>query len=68
MEIQIGRMMELFNKLNGLQPFKVLDETWLVAIMLSSFCEEYDTLVIALEARSEVELTLALVKGKLIDE
>lgn len=68
MEVHIGRLVELFDKLNELQPDKVLDETWLVAIMFSSLSEEYDTLVTALEARSEEDLTLTLVKGKLIDE
>lgn len=68
MEIHIGRVVELFDKLNGLQPDKVLDENWLVAIMCSSLSEEYDTLVTELEARSEDDLTLDLVKGKLVDE
>lgn len=68
MEAHISTLTELFEKLNDLQPKNVLDDQWLVSILLSSLPEEYETLVTALEARPEEDLTLNLVKGKLIDE
>lgn len=68
MEAHISALTELFEKLNGLQPEKVLDDQWLVSILFSSLPEEYETLVTVLEAKSEEDLTLNLVKGKLIDE
>lgn len=68
MEAHVSKLAELFEKLNNLQPEKILDDQWLVAILFSSLPEEYETLVTALEARPEEDLTLDMVKGKLIDE
>lgn len=68
MEAHVTKLAELFEKLNTLQPDKILDDQWLVAILFSSLPEEYETLVTALEARPEQDLTLDMVKGKLIDE
>lgn len=68
MEVHVSKMAELFEKLNTLQPEKILDDQWLVAILFSSLPEEYETLVTALEARPEEDLTVDMVKGKLIDE
>ena len=39
-----------------------------IALMLSSFPESYNSIVIALEVRSDDDLTIELVKGKLIHE
>lgn len=39
-----------------------------VAMLLSSLPESYSPLITALESRAETELTLGMVKGKLIDE
>ncbi|XP_065089133.1 uncharacterized protein LOC135710474 [Ochlerotatus camptorhynchus] len=68
MEAHVSKLSELFEKLNNLQPEKILDDQWLVAILFSSLPEEYETLVTALEARPENDLTLDMVKSKLIDE
>lgn len=68
MEIHIAKLTELFEKLNDLEPEKILDDQWLVAILFSSLPEEYETLVTALEARPDEDLTLNLAKGKLLDE
>lgn len=68
MEAHIATLSDLVEKLNGLQQNAVLDDQWLVAILFSSLPEEYETLVTALEARPDADLTLELVKGKLIDE
>lgn len=50
MEAHVSKLAELFEKLNNLQPEKILDDQWLVAILFSSLPEEYETLVTALEA------------------
>lgn len=47
---------------------EVLKDKLIIAMLLSSLSDSYSTLVTALETRSEDELTLQLVKGKLIDE
>lgn len=41
---------------------------WLVAIILSSLPESYNMLIMSFESRSEEELTLDFVKGRLLDE
>lgn len=43
-------------------------ETFKVVLLLASLSESYETLVISLEARNEPELTLPLVKQKILDE
>src|SRR5580765_7892186 len=40
----------------------------IIALLLCSLPESYNTLITALETRSENELTIELVKGKLLDE
>ena len=45
-----------------------LGEHWVVAILLSSLPESYSPLITALEGRSEEDLKLEYVKGKLLDE
>uniref|UniRef100_A0AAG5DV13 Retrovirus-related Pol polyprotein from transposon TNT 1-94 n=1 Tax=Anopheles atroparvus TaxID=41427 RepID=A0AAG5DV13_ANOAO len=68
MEQHIATLTDFVERLNGLQENAVLNEQWLVAILFSSLPDEYETLVTALEARPDADLTLDLVKGKLIDE
>ncbi len=45
-----------------------LEEVFRVVIILASLPDNYDTLVTALEARDEKDLTLSYVKSKLLDE
>lgn len=66
MEEHISTMLDLVNKLTALGE-KLVDHL-IVAMLLSSLPESYSTLITALESRAEKELTLDLVKGKLIDE
>ncbi len=66
MEQHLFKLEELFDKLAAAG--KELDEDFKVAIMLSSLPDSYDVLTTALEARSDDELTLGLVKQKLIGE
>lgn len=47
---------------------EVLKEKLIISIMLSNLPDSYSTLITALETRNEEELTLELVKGKLVDE
>lgn len=68
MESHIAKLTELVDKLNDLQPNNFLTDQWQVAILLSSLPDEYETLITALETRSEDDLTLEAVKGKLTDE
>lgn len=57
---------ELVHKLNGMG--EKLADHWIVAMMLSSLPESYNPLITALEGRSEEDLKLEYVKGKLLDE
>lgn len=45
-----------------------LPDLWRAVIVLASLPESYDTIVVSLEGRSDDELTVNLVKQKLIDE
>lgn len=45
-----------------------LTESWTVAIVLSSLPPSYDTLIMALEARPEGDLTMSYIQTKLISE
>lgn len=57
-----------FGKLNDLTQEKVLDDhLLLLAILFSSLPEEDETLVAALEAIPDEDLTLHLAKGKFLD-
>lgn len=66
MEIHIATMQELVDKLTALGD--EIKDHLIVAILLSSLPDSYSTLITALESRPEEELTLNMVKGKLIDE
>lgn len=67
MESHISELTNLFQKLVDLGE-EQLSEKWMVAMVLSSLPRSYDALVTALEARPEVDLTISLIKSKLIDE
>ena len=45
-----------------------MDDNQFVSIIMTSVGEEYDNLITALDCRNEEELTLDLVKCKLLDE
>lgn len=60
-------MQNLFVKLKNISDAEV-SESWSVAMLLSSLPRSYDTLITALEARKEEELTFAFVQQKLIAE
>lgn len=66
MEDHINNMLDLVNKLAALG--EQLMDHLIVAMMLSSLPDSYNTLISALESRAEEDLTLDLVKGKLIDD
>lgn len=59
-------MEELFSSLANAG--QQLEENLMVAMILRSLPSSYDTLTTALESRSDDELTLELVKRKLLDE
>lgn len=65
-ESHIGKMTELFDKLNALG--EKLSDSWVVAMLLSSLPNSYDTLITALETRPEADLTISLVQSKLLEE
>ena len=66
MEEHINTMLNLINKLKALG--EILMENLVIAIFLMSSPDSYSTFIADLESRSKNELTLELVKGKLIDE
>lgn len=66
MESHLFQMEETFEKLASLG--KNLEEDLRVAIVLASLPEGYNTLTTALEARNEADLTMSLVKSKLLDQ
>lgn len=66
MEEHINAMLDLVSKLTALG--EELVDHLIVAMLLSSLPESNGTLITAFESRSEAELTLELVKGKLLDE
>jgi hypothetical protein len=66
MEQHLFKLEELFDKLSAAG--KELDEDIKVAIMLSSLPDSYEVLTTALEARSDDELTLGIIKQQLIAE
>lgn len=67
METHISELTNLFQRLVDFGE-EQLSETWMIAIVLSSLPRSYDALVTALEARSETDLTMSLIKPKLIDK
>lgn len=66
MENHITELMDLVDRLTGLGGN--LDEDMIIAIMLGSLPDSYATLIMALEARPEHDLTIEMVKEKLIQE
>lgn len=66
-QIHIEAMTNLFQKLVDLGE-KDLSESWKVVILLSSLPESYNTLITALEARNDDELTFTLVQTKIRDD
>lgn len=66
MEEHLDAMLDVVNRLSGLG--EDLKENLVVALLLCSLPESYETLIMALETRPDADLTLELVKGKLVDE
>lgn len=66
MEKHLYKLDELFQRFANIGG--TFEESFRVAIVLSSLPESYNSLTTALEARNESELTLSLVKSKLMDE
>lgn len=65
-ETHLNEMTNLFLKLNDFGDN--LTESGTVAIVLSSLPPSYDTLITALEARPEGDLTMSYIQTKLISE
>lgn len=65
-EAHISQMQDLVNRLIGLG--EILKDNMVAALMLASLPDSYGTLITSLESRPEEDLTLNLVKGKIIDE
>ncbi|KAK2579077.1 hypothetical protein KPH14_010926 [Odynerus spinipes] len=66
MEEHINCMQVMVDKLTALG--ETLNEKMFIAMLLCSLPDSYNTLITALESRSEEDLTLSMIKGKLIDE
>lgn len=66
MENHISKMMEYYDDLREIG--HVIEEQQFVSIILTSVGDDYDHLVTALDCRHEDELTLEMVKSKLLDE
>lgn len=66
MESHLNTMLNAVDQLAALG--EVLKDKMIIALLLCSLPESYNTLITALETRSEDELTIELVKGKLLDE
>lgn len=66
MEKYIHEMLRLIDRLAAIG--EILKEKLIISIMLSKLPDSFDTLIRALETRSEHELTLELIKEKLVDE
>lgn len=67
MEIHINKMMELFDKLRAIG-CPNFSEDWQVSMILSSLPASYDGLITALEVRPDKDLSMDMVKGKLLEE
>lgn len=65
-EKHVTEMLDLVNKLAGLG--ENLKDNLIAAMLLSSLPDSYGALITGLESRSEEDLTLDLVKSKVIDE
>lgn len=66
-ETHINEMSNLFQKLVDIGE-KEISESWNVAMLLSSLPRTYDTLITALEAREEGDLTFGFVQQKVLGE
>lgn len=66
MEDHINIILDMVNNLSALG--ENLKENLVVALLLVSLPDSYDSLITALETRPENELTLEMVKGKLISD
>ena len=66
MERHLIQMQDLIDQLASLR--ETLAEQLTVALFLSSLPESYGTLITALETRPEADLTIELVKNKLLEE
>ncbi|KAK2578839.1 hypothetical protein KPH14_012194 [Odynerus spinipes] len=66
MEEHINRMTDVHNQLLAIG--EDIKENLFIAMMLCSLPESYNSLINAFESRPEKDLTLSLVKGKLLDE
>ncbi|XP_071576174.1 cytochrome P450 4C1-like isoform X3 [Temnothorax nylanderi] len=66
MESHLNAMLNSVDQLTALG--EALKDKMVIAMLLCSLPESYNTLITALETRSEDELTIELVKGKLLDE
>lgn len=66
MESHLNVMLNSVDQLAALG--ETLKDKMIIALLLCSLPESYNTLITALKTRSEDELTIELVKGKLLDE
>lgn len=66
MESHLNAMLNSVDQLAALG--EALKDKMIIALLLCSLPESYNTLITALETRSEDELTIELVMGKLLDE
>lgn len=66
MQIHITKLLELVDKFKAIG--ENIKDDHIAALLLCSVPSSYDTLITALEARPEGELTPEFIKGKLIDE
>lgn len=66
MESHLSAMLNSVDQLAALG--ETLKEKMIIALLLCSLPESYNTLITALETKSENEITIELVKGKLLDE
>lgn len=66
MEDHLSKLMSYYNQLCEMG--HTIDDELFVSIMITSAGEDYDNLITALDCRNEEDLTLDLVKNKLLDE
>ena len=66
MEEHISGLINLIDKLTSMG--ETLAEKWMVAFLLCSLPDSYDTLITALESRPDDDLSFDFVKGRLIHE
>lgn len=65
-ENHVNQLLDMFQKLENLGA--MVDDQWKIGMILASLPKSFSTLVTALEARKEEELTLSLVQMKILDE